>query len=69
MPIKPSRNQSNRFEYLSNYLQRKSDRRPTLSRIKTDDIATAKYVIPHESIAYDVYSILKCARLRTKSPK
>ncbi len=52
-----------------NYLQRNNDRRPTLSSIKTNDIATAKYVIPHESIAYDVYSIFKCARKRIKSPK
>jgi len=51
------------------YLQRKSDRRPTLSRIKTNDIATAKYVIPHESIAYDAYSIRKFARTRIRSPK
>jgi hypothetical protein len=52
-----------------NYLQRKSARRPTLSTIKTNNIATAKYVIPHEIIAYDVYSIFKCARKSIKSPK
>jgi hypothetical protein len=58
-----------RFFLSLKYLQRKSDRRPTLSRIKTNDIATAKYVIPHESIAYDAYSIRKFARTRIRSPK
>lgn len=49
------------FEWFCNHLQSKSDRRPTLSRIKINDMDTAKYVIPHESIAYDVYSIFKLA--------
>jgi hypothetical protein len=42
IPIKPSmtRNNTNRFD--ENHLQRNSDRLPTLSRIKTNKIATAK---------------------------